>query len=96
LWLCVRIKKPRTHTETRRHEEGLNWAHDKTKKKTLCGFVSDQKMNENEIGRIVVDCAIRLHMELGPGLLENVYEVLLAHQIQETGLHVERQVPIPI
>ena len=53
-------------------------------------------MNENEIGRIVVDCAIRLHMELGPGLLENVYEVLLAHQIQETGLHVERQVPIPI
>ena len=53
-------------------------------------------MNENEIGRIVVDCAIRLHMELGPGLLETVYEVLLAHQIQEAGLRVERQVPIPI
>jgi len=53
-------------------------------------------MNENEIGSIVVDCAIRLHMELGPGLLENVYEVLLGHQIQETGLQVERQVSIPI
>ena len=53
-------------------------------------------MNENETGRIVVDCAIRLHMELGPGLHENVYEVLLGHQIQETGLQVERQVSIPI
>ncbi len=53
-------------------------------------------MNENEVGRIVVDCAIRLHMELGPGLLENVYEVLLSHQIQKTGLHVQRQVPVPI
>jgi GxxExxY protein len=53
-------------------------------------------MNENEIGAIVVDCAVRLHMELGPGLLENVYEVLLGHQLQETGLYVQRQVSIPI
>ena len=53
-------------------------------------------MNENEIGRIVVDCAVQLHRELGPGLLEIVYEVLLEHQIHETGLYVERQVQIPI
>ena len=53
-------------------------------------------MNENEIGAIVVDCAVRLHMELGPGLLETVYEVILAHQLRETGLKVERQVPMPI
>ena len=53
-------------------------------------------MNESEIGRIVVDCAIRVHMGLGPGLLENVYEVLLSHQIQGTGLYVQRQVPISI
>jgi len=33
-------------------------------------------MGENEIGRIVVDCAVRLHKELGPGLLETVYEVI--------------------
>jgi len=51
---------------------------------------------ENEIGTVVVDCAVRLHMELGPGLLETVYEVLLAHMLQEAGLKVERQVPIPI
>ena len=53
-------------------------------------------MTENEIGRIIVDCAVRLHMALGPGLLESVYEVLLAHLIQETGLKIKRQVPISI
>ena len=53
-------------------------------------------MTENEIGKIIVDCAVRLHMELGPGLFENVYEVLLVHMLQEAGLTVERQVPIPI
>lgn len=53
-------------------------------------------MNENDIGRIVVDCAVRLHIALGPGLFETVYEVLLAHRLQKAGLKVKRQVPIPI
>jgi GxxExxY protein len=53
-------------------------------------------MNENEIGKIVVDAAVELHKELGPGLLETVYEVLLAHELQKRGLVVERQVPITI
>ena len=53
-------------------------------------------MTENEIGRIIVDCAVRLHKELGPGLLETVYEVILAHMLREAGLAVERQIPIPI
>lgn len=53
-------------------------------------------MKENEIGKVVVDCAVRLHMELGPGLLETVYEVILARMLQDSGLRVERQVPIPI
>jgi GxxExxY protein len=53
-------------------------------------------MTENEIGKIIVDCAVRLHMELGPGLLETVYEVILVHMLQEAGLKVERQIPIPI
>jgi len=53
-------------------------------------------MTENEIGKIVVDSAVRLHKELGPGLLETVYEVVLSHVLQERGLRVERQVPIPI
>lgn len=53
-------------------------------------------MNENEIGKIIVDTAVHLHMDLGPGLLESVYEVLLAHRLQRAGLKVERQVMIPI
>ncbi len=53
-------------------------------------------MNENEIGKMAVDCAVRLHKELGPGLLETVYEVLLSHELELNGLKVERQVPVPI
>jgi hypothetical protein len=53
-------------------------------------------MNENEIGKIVVDCAVNLHKELGPGLFETVYEVLLAHELESQGLKVDRQVSIPI
>jgi len=53
-------------------------------------------MTENEIGKIVVDAAVSLHRDLGPGLLETVYEVLLAHVLRQRGLAVERQIPIPI
>ena len=53
-------------------------------------------MNENEIGGIVVSAAIVIHREMGPGLLESVYEVILAHELKERGLRVERQVVVPI
>ncbi len=53
-------------------------------------------MNENEIGRIVVDVAIAVHRELGPGLLESVYEAVLADELTGRGLTVERQVVVPI
>jgi GxxExxY protein len=53
-------------------------------------------MTENELGTITVDAAIAVHRELGPGLLETVYEVALAYELQQRGLMVERQVPIPI
>ncbi len=53
-------------------------------------------MDENEIGRIIVDAAIMVHRELGPGLLESVYEAVLAQELRNRGLQVERQVPIPI
>jgi len=54
------------------------------------------RMTENEIGTIVIECAIDVHRGLGPGLLESVYEVVLAKEIRDRGLRVERQVPIPI
>lgn len=53
-------------------------------------------MTENEIGNIVVDCAINLHRELGPGLLETVYEVIFAQMLTDAGLKVRRQASIPI
>ena len=53
-------------------------------------------MTENEIGTIVVDSALAVHRELGPGLLETVYEVSLAHVLKHRGLNVERQVRVPV
>jgi GxxExxY protein len=53
-------------------------------------------MTENEISKVIVDAAIAVHKELGPGLLESVYEVVLAYEIRQRGLTVDRQVPIPI
>ena len=53
-------------------------------------------MTENEIGKIVVDAAVKVHMVLGPGLLETVYEIVLAHELSRRGLHVDRQVPVSI
>lgn len=52
-------------------------------------------MNENQISKIVVDAAVKLHVDLGPGLLESVYETALAHLLRKNGLICERQVPIP-
>jgi len=53
-------------------------------------------MTENEIGTLAIEAAIAVHRELGPGLLETVYEVILARELVDRGLPVERQVPVPI
>lgn len=53
-------------------------------------------MAENEIGSVVVETAVTVHRELGPGLLETVYEVALADELAERGLAVRRQAPVPI
>jgi GxxExxY protein len=53
-------------------------------------------MTENEIGTILVGTAIEIHRHLGPGLLESVYEVVLAYELNERGVPAQRQVPISI
>jgi GxxExxY protein len=53
-------------------------------------------MHENEIGSIIVDSAVELHRNLGPGLLETVYEVTLARSLERRGLAVRRQVGVDI
>ena len=52
--------------------------------------------DKEEVSSIVVDCAFHLHKELGPGLLESVYEVVLAKRLEKAGLKVERQKAVPI
>lgn len=53
-------------------------------------------MKENTIGTLLIASAIEVHRELGPELLESVYEAALAHELKTHGLNVARQVPIPI
>ena len=49
-----------------------------------------------ELARIALDCGYKLHREIGPGLLETVYEILLAEFLNERGLRLERQKIVPI
>lgn len=49
-----------------------------------------------QIAAVAVDCGFKLHDDLGPGLLESVYEACLFESLAERGLFVERQKPIPI
>jgi len=51
-------------------------------------------MNVEEVSSVVVDTAFHLHRDLGPGLLESVYEAVLARMLEERGLRVERQVSV--
>ncbi|MCD0470694.1 GxxExxY protein [Flavobacterium sp. JAS] len=53
-------------------------------------------MTENEISAIVVDACYKIHVKLGPGLLESVYEVILYHELVKRGLSVERQKTLPV
>jgi GxxExxY protein len=51
---------------------------------------------ENEIAQTVLNAAFKVHTSLGPGLLESVYEAVLAYELTKSGVAVRRQVPIPI
>ncbi|WP_346855567.1 GxxExxY protein [uncultured Draconibacterium sp.] len=56
-------------------------------------------LSKNEIekiGKQIVDAAFEVHSELGPGLLESVYEICLVEELKERGLSVERQVKLPV
>jgi GxxExxY protein len=53
-------------------------------------------MKENDVGTCIIEAAIAVHRALGPGLLETVYEAVLAREVQDRGLKVARQVGVPI
>lgn len=53
-------------------------------------------MKENVIGTVIVESALQVHRDLGPGLLESVYEAVLAYELGQRGLLVNRQVVVPL
>jgi GxxExxY protein len=53
-------------------------------------------VREEELGRAVVDSALKVHSALGPGLLESAYEACLAHELEKRGQRVQRQKPMPV
>ncbi len=53
-------------------------------------------MELNDITGKIIECAIKVHKVLGPGLLESTYEVCLAHELKKAGLRVETQVFLPV
>lgn len=53
-------------------------------------------MTKNEISRIIVDVAFKIHTGLGPGLLESVYEEIMCYELINTGLQIDRQKTIPV
>jgi len=53
-------------------------------------------MNEDEIGKLVVNASMKIHTVLGAGLLEGIYETCLAYELEKEGLQVKRQAALPI
>ena len=53
-------------------------------------------ITEEEISKIVFECALRVHKVLGPGLLESAYEECLFYELKKTNLKVEKQKPLPL
>ena len=52
--------------------------------------------NENELSKVAVDCAIKVHRNLGPGLLESVYKECLYYELNKLNLLIEKEKPIPV
>jgi GxxExxY protein len=53
-------------------------------------------MTENELAKIVVDLCFKVHIELGPGLLESIYEAALCYELDQAGIAYKRQYSIPV
>lgn len=56
----------------------------------------NSEYTENEIASIIVDCCYHIHVDLGPGLLESVYEEILTYELIRIGFQVERQKALPV
>ena len=53
-------------------------------------------MNENELSKMIIGCAIEVHKQLGPGLLESAYQECMYYELRQIGLKVQKEKPMPI
>jgi len=53
-------------------------------------------MTENDLSKIILDSSIKVHKELGPGLLESAYQNCLAYELSQNGLHIEKEKGLPL
>ena len=66
------------------------------KKHLTAEGAEDAELRPDALTNRIIGAAIEVHRHLGPGLLESAYEVCLVHELMAAGLHVERQVPLPV
>lgn len=57
---------------------------------------SSRTMTPNDVAKVTIDAALKVHVALGPGLLESAYEAVLAYELERRGLRVRRQQPFCI
>jgi GxxExxY protein len=65
----------------------------------LCGknnYKTQNDMNENEVSKVIFDAGLKVHRQLGAGLLESAYEESLYYELQKSGLLIEKQKPMPL
>jgi len=55
-----------------------------------------QSSTENQLSKIIFDCALKVHRTLGPGLLESSYEECLCYELKKSGLRIIKQKPLPL
>jgi GxxExxY protein len=77
---------------TSAHPRGTSFS---TEIKSTASGVKSAK-NENELSKLILDAAFRVHSFVGPGMLENAYEACLAYELRAAGLKVQTQLPLPL
>src|SRR5262245_20389130 len=60
------------------------------------GFGETTSEEIEHVAREIVDAAFKIHSKLGPGLLESAYLALMVYELQKRGLHVDKEVPLPV
>ncbi len=62
----------------------------------MASATTQRSLSENELAKIIIDCAFQIHRKLGPGLYESVYEEILFHELEKYELEIKRQHPISV